>query len=584
MTWIGQAGIRLLLALAAVFAACCATPAAASTLRLGAPLCSAVTDRALPDDALGSLRFDCHRAPANYQTGSLWLRADLTRLAVDRNDLGLMVHQTRFARLAVAFSYADGVLVWQRVRSGDFGTHWRMGGQIEFEAPLRDAPLVAVTMRFDRFASYSLLRARLVTRDGGSMQSGMLAALIGAALTLLLIGALYNLSLALAVRRQFLAWHGAWAACVLVWGVIWSQLDLLVVPGIAGSVSAQTCTALACLAITMATVSVAAALDRTVLPRWAAAGVLALGIGVALIGIPATLARGGAIEWLGDLLGAVVLADLAAVIACLGWAWRRGSAEARDLALAWSVPMAALGFTQIVDVGGALWGGGSQLLVLFATAWQTLWLSVAVTRRLARLRIERDRARAAEMRASELAGRDPLTGLHNRRGFVARIASLLGVVRSEAAPVALLLVDVDRFKSINDLHGHEVGDLVLCAIAGRLQRWESAMCAVGRLGGEEFALLIGGVDGFALARFADGVRQEIAACDHRALIGERTVTVSIGVAEAHGPSDFQQLYRLADRALYAAKQAGRDQIAVLQATWSSRAPAGRTAQAGLRNL
>jgi diguanylate cyclase (GGDEF)-like protein len=589
MTWIGQAGSRLLLALAAAFAACCATPAAASTLRLGAPLCSATSGRAQPDDALGSLRFDCHRVPANYQTGSLWLRADLTRLAVDRSDLGLVVHQTRFERLAVAFSYADGAVVWQRVRGGDFGAHWRMGGQIEFEAPLRDTPLVAVTMRFDRLASYSLLRARLVTRGDGSMQSGMLAALIGAALTLLLIGAVYNLSLALAVRRAFLAWHGAWAACVLVWGVIWSQLDLLVLPGIAGTVSAQTCTALACLAITMATVSVAAALDRTVLPRWAAAVILTLGIGVAVIGIPATLARGAAIEWLGNLLGIVVLADLAAVIACLAWGWRRGSAEARDLAFAWAVPMAALGFTQLVDIGGALWGGGSQLLVLFATAWQTLWLSVAVTRRLARLRIERDRARAAELRASELAGRDPLTGLHNRRGFVARIAALLGVVRSDAAPVALLLVDIDRFKSINDVHGHEVGDIVLCAIARRLQRWDGAMCAVGRLGGEEFALMIGGVDGFALARFADGVRREIAACDHRALIGDRIVTVSIGVAEARGASDFQQLYRLADRALYAAKQAGRDQVAVRQAATvptppPDRAPLGGDGQAGLRNL
>jgi diguanylate cyclase (GGDEF)-like protein len=110
------------------------------------------------------------------------------------------------------------------------------------------------------------------------------------------------------------------------------------------------------------------------------------------------------------------------------------------------------------------------------------------------------------------------------------------------------------------------------------------MCAVGRLGGEEFALMIGGVDGFALARFADSVRQEVAACDHRALIGDRVVTVSVGVAESRGGNDFQQLYRLADRALYAAKQAGRDQIAVLQASPPDRAATGRTAQAGLRNL
>lgn len=590
MKGVGQAHrgiVRLLVALALALAACWPMAAVATPLQLGRSLCFAASSRSQADAAFESLNFDCLGTPLGYQSGSLWLRADLKRLAVDRGDLVLMVHQTRFDRLAVAFSYADGATAWQHVRSGDFGTHWRMGGQIEFEAPLRDVPLVAVTMRFDRLASAELVRARLVTRGSGSMQSGMLAALIGAALTLLLIGALYNLSLAVAMRRSFLAWHGAWAACVLAWGVIWSQLDLLVVPGIAGTASAQTCTFLACLAITMATASAVTALDRAALPRWAAWATLALGIAIALIGIPATLVRSAALAGLGNALGMVVLADLAAVALCLGWAWRRGSAEARDLAIAWSVPMAALGFTQVVDIGGALWGGGSQILVLFAAAWQTLWLSIAVTRRLARLRVERDRARAAELRASELAGRDPLTGLHNRRGFVARVASLLGVAHAEAAPVALLLVDIDRFKSINDLHGHEAGDIVLGTIAARLQRWEGAMCAVGRLGGEEFALLIGGMQGFALARFADGVRREIAACDHRAVIGDRLVTVSIGVAEAHAASDFQQLYRLADRALYAAKQAGRDRVVRRQLSAAVPPPDGplrADPQPGLRNL
>jgi diguanylate cyclase (GGDEF)-like protein len=352
----------------------------------------------------------------------------------------------------------------------------------------------------------------------------------------------------------------------LIWGGIWSQLDLLIMPRIAGAVSAQICTFLACLAITMATTSAVSALDRSVLPRRAALATLGFGILVGLIGIPTALARGPAIGWLGHLIGMAVLADLAAVTACLAWAWRRGSAEARDLAFAWSVPMAALALTQVTDIGGALWGGGAQLLVLFAAAWQTLWLSAAVTRRLARLRIERDRARAAELKASELAGRDPLTGLRNRRGFIERVGTLLDCVRAEGASVALLLIDVDRFKSINDIHGHEAGDIVLCTIAKRLQRWEGAMCAVGRLGGEEFALMVGGIDGFALARFADGVRLEIAACDHSDVIGDRSVTVSIGAAETRAMGDFQHLYRLADQALYAAKQGGRDRVALQEST------------------
>ncbi|MCO6763747.1 hypothetical protein KQH43_32130, partial [Streptomyces sp. EL5] len=65
----------------------------------------------------------------------------------------LMVHSSRFDRLVVGFRYADGVTNWQDVRSGDFGGHWRLGGQIAFQAPLRDARLAAIVLRFDRLAS-----------------------------------------------------------------------------------------------------------------------------------------------------------------------------------------------------------------------------------------------------------------------------------------------------------------------------------------------------------------------------------------------------------------------------------------------
>jgi diguanylate cyclase (GGDEF)-like protein len=351
---------------------------------------------------------------------------------------------------------------------------------------------------------------------------------------------------------------------VLIWGTIWSHLDLLIVPGFAGTWSSQTCTFLACLAIMLATVSAATSLDRAALPRRAALAMIALGIGVGLIGIPAALIRSAVIDTVESLLGNFILADLAMVAACLGWAWRRGSAEARDLIIAWSVPMAALALSQLVDIGGALWGGGAQVLVLFAAAWQTLWLSIAATRRLARLRLERDRARAAEAFASELAARDPLTGLHNRRGFVKRVAHLIEQARAEDAPIALLLIDIDRFKAVNDAHGHEAGDTVLCTIAARLRRWESDSCAVARFGGEELAMMIVGIDGFALAQFAEGVRIEIAACDHRVAIGNHVVTASIGVAETREIGSFQRLYRIADAALYAAKRAGRDRVELLR--------------------
>jgi len=553
---------RLLLAVTAIFIACWSIPASAKALKLDAARCHAVTPQQISDAALSSLRFSCSGEPGDYQQASLWLRADLSHLPVDRNDLVLMVHHSRFDRLAVLFSYADGSKQWQQVRSGDYGSHWRAGGQIAFEAPVRNVPLVSVTMRFDKLASHHLLRARLLPRGESGVQSAALGAVIGAALMLLLIGLVYNLSLAIAVRRPFLAWHGAWAGCMLLWGLIWSEMHLIIVPGMAGTVSAQTCTFLACLAVTLATASVVTSLDRAALPRWAGRTMLVLGGAIGVLGVPLALIRSAAIDMLGNVVGMLILADLALVAACLTWAWRRGSAEARDFAGAWALPMATLAFIQFVNVEGAFWGGGSKIIVLLAAAWQTVWLSIAASRRFAHFRVERDHARAAEAEANELARRDPLTGLRNRRGFLETIEPLLDHVRSEGMPAALLLIDIDRFKSINDAHGHEAGDMVLRCIGQRLDRWEGPMCAVARLGGEEFGLMIAGLEGFALARFAESVRLEIAACDHGEAIGEGVVTASIGVAETQAPSDFQQLFRLADQGLYAAKQHGRDRVVV----------------------
>jgi diguanylate cyclase (GGDEF)-like protein len=349
---------------------------------------------------------------------------------------------------------------------------------------------------------------------------------------------------------------------MLLWGTLWSQVHLALVPGLAGTVTTQICTFLSCLAIALATVSAATAVDRDRVPEGLRTAVLALGLGVGIAGIPLALIRGSSLGALADVLGLVVIADLLAVTAYVGWAWRRGSVEARDFLAAWGLPMAVLAIIHVVDFEDSLWGGGSKLLVLAAATWQALWLAAAATRRLGHLRIERDHARSAEAQAQQLARRDPLTGLPNRRGFVESVTPLLERARVDNLPAALLLVDIDRFKSINDIYGHDVGDVVLCGIARRIERWEGPMCTVARLGGEEFGLLTIGMEGIILGRFAESIRRGIAACDHSEAVGERLVTASVGVAEVRPACDFQQLYRLADEALYDAKRGGRNKVVV----------------------
>ncbi|SNS70141.1 GGDEF domain-containing protein [Sphingopyxis indica] len=551
----------MLFALACVIAACVARPAGAMPLRDDAVFCHAETSLSVADGELTSLAFSCGDEPVGYQRASLWLRASIDRLPGVQAQ-AIAVRYTRFERLAVAFVYADGAVRWQRVRRGDYGAHWRVGGQLLFEAPDRSAPLVAVAMRFDRLTDHSLLHPRLISADEAGLQAAGMAAMIGASLTLLLVSGIYSLSLAVAARCQYLVWQAAWSGVMIVWGALWSQIHLAILPAAAGTPSARAATLLACLAIAVATASAVTAIGRDHISRGLQSATLVLGFGIGLAGIPLALTQSGDLGLWGQILGVAIIVDLLAVALCLGRGWRRGSVEARDFALAWGLPMAMLALVHVVDVEDGFWGAGSKLPVLVAATWQALWLSAAATRRLSHLRVERDHARAAEAHAQALARRDPLTGLANRRGFVERVTPLLAEARAGDLPAALLLVDIDRFKSVNDGHGHEVGDEVLCRIARRIDRWEGPMCTVARLGGEEFGLLTVGMEGIMLDRFAESIRREIAACDHRDIIGDRRVTASVGVAEAKPAVDFQQLYRFADAALYEAKRAGRDRVDV----------------------
>jgi diguanylate cyclase (GGDEF)-like protein len=551
-------GVRILTLVWALMALSCPSWAEAATMRINAPLCHAVTPVSLPDSQAARLVFSCAGEPAGYQEQSLWLHVDLTRLSVDPHDAALLVHQSRFDSLTILFAYADGRTVRQSVRRGASGTYWRVGGQLAFEAPGRDAPLSSITLRFNHVASHKLLRMQLLSRGAANNAASLAALLIGGAITMLLLGTIYNISLAVAVRRQFLAWHGMWAAIVLVWGLFWSQLALAVLPHVAGTASAQICTLLSCVAVAAAAISAITSLGENI-PRFASIGVLILSVIEAGLGVPAALTTSARIDLLATVLAVTILGLLIAVALCIGWAWRRGSREARDCAFAWSVPMATLAATQVFDMSDVLFGGGAQIAVLFAAALQTVWLSAAATRRLGNLRVERDVALAAETFLNEIANSDPLTGLLNRRGFVARAEQLLRVEGSRPpAPFGLLLIDVDHFKSINDEFGHEAGDAVLHRLAQRLLRWESASCAVGRLGGEEFVVAISGLAGLALSQFAESVRRELAACDHLDATVDRRVTASIGVVEARAGSSFQELYGLADQVLYQAKHAGRD--------------------------
>ncbi|MCW1958265.1 MAG: diguanylate cyclase [Mycobacterium sp.] len=163
-----------------------------------------------------------------------------------------------------------------------------------------------------------------------------------------------------------------------------------------------------------------------------------------------------------------------------------------------------------------------------------------------------------EAELTRLAVTDPLTGLWNRRQTTELLTADLAQAHRHGRALTLLMVDVDRFKSINDTHGHQTGDRVLIEVANRLLEQVRTTDVVGRWGGEEFVVLLRHCslrDGVAIA---EKLRQQITDVAFDNLF---SISVSIGAAELHDDDDLLSWVARADAALYQAKRSGRNAVA-----------------------
>jgi diguanylate cyclase (GGDEF)-like protein len=175
---------------------------------------------------------------------------------------------------------------------------------------------------------------------------------------------------------------------------------------------------------------------------------------------------------------------------------------------------------------------------------------------------------------------DPLSGVLNRRGFEERAAPLLQVYQGTRVPLAMILCDLDHFKSVNDTYGHGTGDLVIAGFARQLTIAASAGQIVGRVGGEEFAIIYPGAN-LPMARiFAEGLRGNFAALSIPGAPPGRTFTASFGVAEMQAGETVNALMARADAALYLAKTAGRDCVRIASAVVEAEAPQAAQLQHG----
>jgi two-component system cell cycle response regulator len=167
-------------------------------------------------------------------------------------------------------------------------------------------------------------------------------------------------------------------------------------------------------------------------------------------------------------------------------------------------------------------------------------------------------ARSESMEHAALT--DSLTGMQNRRYFDDALREYLEEFKRIGKPIGLLILDLDHFKSVNDSHGHDVGDEVLRVVAGCLREFTRYHDVVARLGGEEFAVVAPNMDNDMLIKLAERIRRAIASLTVQTGNVRLRVTTSVGLAVWDGKEGADDFFRRADRMLYEAKRLGRNRV------------------------
>jgi diguanylate cyclase (GGDEF)-like protein len=260
--------------------------------------------------------------------------------------------------------------------------------------------------------------------------------------------------------------------------------------------------------------------------------------------------------WLPNAVNLLLVAStIIGVVA--GWrAWRRGGRQAGFFLLSW-LPLLALTMMRVLQlILGLPLPGWLEYGFPASMAYAAVVITVGLADRTLQVRHERDMA-------TRLAEFDPLTGALNRRAILDRLRRAWLAAHANRHPLAVLFLDLDHFKRINDTRGHAVGDACLCAVVDAIRQELGESDWLGRYGGEEFLIVLVGAGEHGAQRVAERIIQRAAAL--RVPAGDKavTLTVSAGVA-AMGPeiASMETLVECADTAQYRAKALGRNQVVV----------------------
>jgi diguanylate cyclase (GGDEF)-like protein len=498
-------------------------------------------DGRAPKDYVGTIWVDYPQMPTNLTIAKTW------RLVLD-NHVSSAVDVWLIGRKGPAQHYTYNPNAPDR--------EWAAGNYLSMlVSPERPISRIVVRLADARSHTYTrapkIARARYfvpIERDQAS--------LYGVGVGMLALTILFHLSLFVAMRRRFQLFYCAHVGLLLIYGLSYSGIIHIFLPGLGASGNS----ALLGFSMTAATATGIGFLIEFLgnsTPRW----LRRWAVGAAFASIAAALLNAAAPDgWSYACYVAANLVAMHAILLTAGiviQACARRVPMASAIALAWAVPMAvslmypARAFGLITD---AMLPDG---LMMFATTLECLILSLPVASRIRNLRIEHERAHERHVMLERQAQTDALTGLANRRGFgeaLARAAAGHG----EPMPVALLVIDIDHFKRVNDHHGHATGDAILRHVAAHVARVAGSGAIVARYGGEEFVVALRNHDLMRAGTIGERIRvsMDVTFDTEPALPG---VTVSIGVAAGFS-DEIETILADADCALYRAKNEGRNKV------------------------
>lgn len=525
-----------------------AAPAIAVT---GTPLAVCVRP-ALPGQTAVALfaeptGFDCTSSQTRFGGGDFWILSQ--RLpAIDGADDTVRIGSTWVNRVTLFVQYADGSIRQTGYTSRTAGRLLGLGAVIVQPLPRHDAAAVRLLWHVEGAANLRglILGPTIASHDQRDANEILLAALYGGFAGMAVALIVYNLALWGALRQAFQPAYCLLVLCLLAYALTSSGALGQMLPTLDNN-DRQRLNALFLAGSAAAALLFARTFfERGVFTGWLRPASTIVMAALLFTGLLWAALAPWHFQLLDTLLASAYLALLVLVPVVLFRAWRERSNFLWLFALAWSVPIvvAALRVANAFALlEWSLWLDNSTILSM---ALESMLSSLAIAYRIRLLSVERDTAREQEIAARLLADTEPLTGLLNRRAFLTRAIGRPG-------DQMLLIVDVDHFKRVNETIGHDGGDEVLRVIARALRNAVPPDALVARIGGEEFAILLDATRAVAPDAVLDRLRSQRMPFDI-------VVTASIGACT--GPmlyeKDWKLLYNCADRALFAAKAAGRD--------------------------